>query len=237
MVYNRLFKLIDSTNTIWYYSGPRFVQKVQEVREDFPNYPELVEQLRSREQSTTRRYYFKSVLMDLNEDERRSLVLNILDDLEANGHPHCKDIRGLVAGTANAPAAKIPANTWNADRLSNFLRDMDFELEVRNPDRVLTLSYTCMEGFFKAYVRKHVPAEIAENEITALARIVKDDLKAKNREYPGEGLKLITQAANAINRVRDRFSESHFGDEADFWVAMYIRDLVNTHIRLLLHFL
>ena len=237
MVYNRLFKLIDSTNTIWYYSGPRFVQKVQEVREDFPNYPELVEQLRSRGQSTTRRYYFKSVLMDLNEDERRSLVLNILDDLEANGHPHCKDIRGLVGGTANAPAARIPASTWNADRLSNFLRDMDFELEARNPDRVLTLSYTCMEGFFKAYVRKHVPAEISENEITALARIVKDDLKAKNREYPGEVFNVITQAANAINRVRDRFSESHFGDEADFWVAMYIRDLVNTHIRLLLHFL
>jgi len=33
------------------------------------------------------------------------------------------------------------------------------------------------------------------------------------------------------------FSESHFGKEADLWVGIYIRDLVNTHIRLLLHFM
>ena len=237
VVYNRLFKLIDTPNNIYYFSGPRFVQNVQEVREDLPNYHELLEQLKSREQSTTRRDYFKIVLMDLNEDQKRSLVLNILDELEANGHRSCKDIRGLVGGTADAPAAKIPSDAWNADRLKNFLRDMDFELEQRKPERVLTLSYTCMEGFFKAYVRKRVPSESGENEITALARIVKDDLKAKNKEYPGEVFNVITQAANAINRVRDRFSESHFGDEADFWVAMYIRDLVNTHIRLLLHFI
>jgi hypothetical protein len=114
---------------------------------------------------------------------------------------------------------------------------MDVALEQQNPERVLTLSYTCLEGFFKAYVRKHIPSGTDENEITALARLVKDDLKAQNADYPGEVFNVITQTAHAINRVRDAFSESHFGEEADLWVAVYIRDLVNTHIRLLLHFM
>ena len=47
----------------------------------------------------------------------------------------------------------------------------------------------------------------------------------------------VTQTAHALNRIRDGFSESHFGEEAALWVAMYARDLVNTHIRLILHFM
>jgi hypothetical protein len=114
---------------------------------------------------------------------------------------------------------------------------MDLALERKNPERVLTLSYTCLEGFFKAYVLKHLPRESGENEITALAKVVKEDIKTKNPHYPGEVFNVITQAAYATNKVRDAFSESHFGGEADLWIAMYIRDLVNTHIRLLLHFM
>jgi len=102
---------------------------------------------------------------------------------------------------------------------------------------VLTLAYTCLEGFFKAYVRKNVPSESNEHEITALAKLVWEDLKNRNPEYPGEVFNVVKQTAYALNRVRDGFSESHFGNEAEFWIAMYIRDLVNTHIRLLLHFM
>ena len=106
-----------------------------------------------------------------------------------------------------------------------------------NEEEVLTLCYTCMEGFFKAYVIKNVPEEKKENEITALAKIVKEDIKKKFSHYPGEVFNVITQSAHALNKIRDMFSDSHFGEEADKWAAMYARDLVNTHVRLLLHFM
>lgn len=62
-------------------------------------------------------------------------------------------------------------------------------------------------------------------------------LKTTMAEYPDEVLNGITNAANAIDKSRNRFSQSHFAGEAGRWLAVYIRDLVNTQIRLLLHFM
>jgi hypothetical protein len=33
------------------------------------------------------------------------------------------------------------------------------------------------------------------------------------------------------------FSEAHFGGEAGRWLAIYMRDLVNSQVRLLFHFM
>jgi hypothetical protein len=82
VVYNRLFKIIDTPSpSPFYYGGPRYIQKVQEVREDFPNYTEFLRQQAERGRSTTRRDYYKDILMDLTEEQRAFFVLNILDDL------------------------------------------------------------------------------------------------------------------------------------------------------------
>ena len=238
VVFNRVFKIIDTPlPSPFYHGGPRFIQKVQEVREDFPNYSEFMEIRKIKNVSTTRRDYYKDIFMGLEEEERRSLVLNILTEVESLGRPVCADIRGMMSGVVVGPVAKIPVEAWNAGRLQSFVDEIDIALGQKNPERALTLAYTCLEGFFKAFVQRNVPASIGENEITALAKLVKDYLKDRNKEYPGEVFNVIGQTAHAINRVRDAFSESHFGQEADLWVAFYIRDLVNTHIRLLLHFM
>ena len=238
IVFNRIFKIIDTPRpSTFYYSGPRFIQKIQEIREDFPNYTEFLKTREAHNASTTRRDYFKDIFLGLDDEEKASVALKILNDVEGLGHPPCTEIRGLVSGVAGAPSAKIPVDAWNADRLQRFIDDMDVALGQKNPERVLTLAYTCLEGFFKAFVRKNIPAMVKENEITALGKLVKDYLKDKNTGYPSEIFNVLGQTAHAINRVRDAFSESHFGQEAELWVAIYIRDLVNTHIRLLLHFM
>jgi hypothetical protein len=173
----------------------------------------------------------------LDEEKKFRLVLNILADIEGRGHPICEEIRTLLGGGTSGPGATIPPEAWNSDRLNEYVRRVDIALGNKDSEEVLTLSYTCLEGFFKAFVRKNIPSQIEEREITALAKIIRKYLKENNSEYPGEVFNVITQTAYAINRVRDGFSESHFGDEAAQWVAMYVRDLVNTHIRLLLHFM
>ena len=69
----------------------------------------------------------------------------------------CTELRAMIGGTLSAPVATIPIGAWNSERLQTFLREMDVALENRKPERVLTLSYTCMEGFFKAYVEEARP--------------------------------------------------------------------------------
>lgn len=66
---------------------------------------------------------------------------------------------------------------------------------------------------------------------------VKTYLKDTIKDYPDEVLNLIRPIANAIDKARNQFIESHFGKEAGLWLATYVRDLLNTQIRLLLHFM
>ncbi len=55
--------------------------------------------------------------------------------------------------------------------------------------------------------------------------------------YPDEALGMVVQIAHTIDRARNGFSESHFDERAARWLAVFVRDLTNSTIRLLLHFL
>jgi hypothetical protein len=95
-VYNRLFRLIDgkeSQENGMYYSGPRFIEKVQEHGYDCPNYGDL---MRGREEhgvSTSRRDYFKDLFMFMKDQQKRSLVLEILRDCQKLKPNQCDEIR------------------------------------------------------------------------------------------------------------------------------------------------
>jgi hypothetical protein len=47
---------------------------------------------------------------------------------------------------------------------------------------------------------------------------------------------MVMHVSHTVDRARNRFSEAHFEEEAARWLAVFVRDLVNTQIRLLLHF-
>jgi len=94
-----------------------------------------------------------------------------------------------------------------------------------------------VEGFLGAFVRAKEKRDAYPTEIIALSKEVKDLLKKMIKDYPDEVLNGVSQAAYAVDKARNRFSESHFANEAGSWLATYVRDLVNTQIRLLLHFM
>lgn len=48
---------------------------------------------------------------------------------------------------------------------------------------------------------------------------------------------MVMHVTHIVDKARNQFSESHFDKEADHWLAVYVRDLVNSQIRLLLNFL
>jgi hypothetical protein len=237
-IYTRLFVLIDQPGPS-YFSGPRFIKAVQEFNPDLSNYSAYLEELRVSGKSTTRRDYFKYILTDLDEATRIRVVGVILDELERveGNADRASEIRKLLGGGTIAPSATVPAAAWSAERLNNYLREIDAAIAATAYDRAVTLSYTCLEGFLGAFVRAKEHRASYPNEIIELSKEVKSYLKSTIRDYPDEVLNGITNGAYAVDKSRNRFSESHFAGEAGSWLATYVRDLVNTQIRLLLHFM
>lgn len=237
-VFNRLMVLMDQQDQS-YFGGPRFIKTIQEVDPYLEDYALYMDMRKVMGRSTTRRDYFKDILMDMNEGDRLRAVSLILNQLETTDGNTTKvsEIRKLIGGGTLAPNAAIPAEAWNADRLNEYLKQIDSAIVKCEYQRAVTLSYTCFEGFLGAFVRAKQTRNSYPNEIITLAKEVKDYLKNTINEYPDEVLNSLTQAAHAVDKSRNRFSESHFADEAGSWLATYVRDLVNTEIRLLLHFL
>ena len=237
-VYSRLFALIDVQGNPAYFSGGRFIAKMREVVDPyFPGYNEVIEYRKRTGQSTSRRDYFKDILFELDENRRARVVLSIVSDAEHTNPELASDIRKMLGGEALAPMATIPAVAWNAARLNEFLANIDAAIAAGEYERAVSLSYTCLEGFLGAFVRAKFQRDKYENEIIALAKEVRQFLKETISDYPDELLNLVTSTAHAIDRARNRFSEAHFANEAGSWMATYVRDLVNSEIRLLLHFL
>lgn len=235
-VFNRLWQIIDKSGDC-YFSGSRFLDKVREVNLDLPGYTQFIANRRTAGKSTSRRDFFYDVLMDLDEPTRWRAVNAILEAVERCDPNLVSEIRGLMGSPAAAPSAIVPAEAWNAERLNGFLADIDAAIGTGQYERAVTLSYTCLEGFYGAFVRAKIPGQSAPNEIIALSRSIRDYLRSSIPAYPDEVLNLINHTSHAIDRARNRFSESHFGDQAGRWLAIYVRDVVNIQIRLLLHFL
>lgn len=238
VVFDKLFKEIDGRpGTAFYFDGRDFIEKLQQVGVPALDYESLMARRKGEGKSTVRREYFHDLFFQAEEKKRVAFVLQIVSELESRGHSPYEEIRRLIGDGTDGPVPNLTDELWNGDRLKGFLTKIDSALNLKDPERVLTLCDTCMEGFFKAYIKKNLPDQAEENEIIALARIVKDDLKERNKEYPGEVFNVITQSTFALDKIRNKFSESHFAEEADHWAAVYARDLVNTHVRLILQFL
>ena len=97
-----------------------------------------------------------------------------------------------------------------------------------------------LEGLYKAYVRKHVPEQAGLTDLMPLCKIVKHDISKKLQAqgpFPLEIVNAMPTLTNAIANSRNGFSESHFGDESQRWLALFARDLTNSIGRLMLNFI
>ena len=234
-VYNRVFEIIDKSEPDGcYFSGRRYIDKVRELDPYFPNYKQY---LADRVGSTSRRDYFYDILMGLNESDRVRLLNSILDEVAYCDRRVATEVRAMLAGGDPGPTASVPAQAWNARRLKKYLDQIDASIAEREFNRAVTLCYTCLEGFYKAYVLKYVSAEANQDEIAKLSRAVQKHLRAELDSYPDEALTMINHVSYTVDKARNGFSDSHFDEEAARWLASYIRDITNSQIRLIIHFL
>ncbi|CAN1599680.1 protein of unknown function [Pseudomonas mediterranea] len=64
-------------------------------------------------------------------------------------------------------------------KLNNSLKDIDRAIDAHQYNRATTLTYTCLEGLYKAYVRKHVSTQEGLTELIPLCKTVKEDISRK----------------------------------------------------------
>ena len=235
-IYNRLFAAIDQQEDC-YFGGPKFIGKVQEVDPYFPDYWQYIEERRGSGKSTSRKSFFFDILMGYEEPRRIRIVSGILKEIEGCAGDIVSEIRGLLGGSVLGPTAAIGPSAWSAARLNDYLSEIDDSIAAGDFARSVSLSYTCLEGFYKAFVRRNIPTQANLNEIKTLSKAIKKYLRNTIGEYPDEALSMVNHISNTVDRARNQFSESHFDRETARWLSIFIRDLTNTQIRLLLHFM
>ncbi len=239
--YNRLWLLLDRSNTPTYYSGPSFLRMVQQVEPGSPSYEQLIPLRQSQGKSTSRKSFYWDVIQGLEEQQKLQLFRLFIDELESHAKDEIEAIRSIVFGGGKAvPTTIVPQDLWNSEKLNNSLRDIDHAIDAQQFNRATTLAYTCLEGLYKAYVRRHVPDKGNLTDLIQLCKAVKDDIADKLKAqgpFPEQIVNAIPTLTNAVANSRNGFSESHFAEDSHRWLAIFARDMTNSIGRLLLHFI
>lgn len=245
--FNRLFEMINSDGDA-YHSGPAFLKTIMPVNYIIPNYNQLIEERRKLGKSTSRKDFFYDLLMSLNEGKRIKAYQIFIEKLKNDFPDKVEGLKNELKKisenlTTPQPVVQIavPSNLWNADKLNDYIEKMDRAITEKDYNRTLTLAYSCLEGLYKAFVKKNIAGKSDLDEVNPLAKEVKNYIKnqldSEGKDYPENIIALIGTVTNAISNARNKFSESHFNSEADEWLAEYARDNVNSIARLVLRFI
>jgi len=239
--YSHLFNILNKTETPAYHSGSEFIKVVQNFDHGLPDYSLYIEERKRLAKSTSRKDFYWDILNNLEEPIRFEVFRAFIDIVEPHFPNEAQNLRAYLFGNGQpVPKAKIPSQQWSSDKLNSMLSKIDNAIDTSNYDYAMTLAYTCLEGLYKSYIRKHVPTSIKVTDLIPLSKIVRDDIDSKlsvNGSYPAQMVTSISTLTSAIANSRNSFSDSHFDKDANKWLAIYSRDLVNSIGRLLLHFL
>ena len=154
--YNRLFILLDRQGPT-YHGGPAFIRMAQQIDQDIPNYRQLLDQRANQGKSSSRRDFYWDIFKAFNDEQKLRFFRIFITELELHAKEEVDGIRALVFGGGFAvPVAVVPLDLWNSEKLNNSLKDIDHAIDAQQFNRAVTLAYTCLEGLYKSYVRKHV---------------------------------------------------------------------------------
>ncbi|SFU50150.1 hypothetical protein [Pseudoduganella namucuonensis] len=239
--YNYLFAAFNSENKELYVSGATFCRMVQQIDPGAPSYQQLLPLRQGQGKSNSRKDFYWDLIQGLPEPERFSLYRVFINHIEVHDKPAADNLRNIVFGGGYAvPTMVVPVDLWNSEKLNNSLKDIDRAIDAHQYNRATTLSYTCLEGLYKTYVRKNVPDQAGLTDLMPLCKVVKDDISKRLQAqgpFPVEIVNSMPTLTNAIANSRNGFSESHFAGDSQRWLALFARDLTNSIGRLLLNFM
>lgn len=239
-VYNRFFTIIDRSGTPTYLSGSSFLRIAQQVDDAIPSYLHFIELRNKSGKSTSRKDFYWDVIHAFSEEKKYLFYRVIIDTFESCAKEEMNSLREIVFGGGQAvPTTVVPAKLWSSEKLNLSLKDIDKAIDAQQFNRAVTLAYTCLEGLYKAYVKAHIQQSADVSDLIQLSKLVKDDIFEKLRmtgAFPEQIVNSIPTITHAVANSRNGFSEAHFNEDANKWLALFARDLTNSIGRLLLHF-
>ena len=235
-VYSRLFEIINEQGAN-YFKGPRYLNIVREFEPYFLEYYDYIKQLREQRKSDTRKDYFREIFFSFSDERKISFTKRILRETETHNPSKTSELYALLGKNAMSPNVMVPDYVWNSEKLNGYLEQIDTCITEGDHKRAITLSYTSLEGFFRAFIEHKVPEKNGLKELLEMSREIQKYIKGAVPAYPDEALKLINHISHTIDKSRNSFSEAHFGNDAEKWLSNFIRDCTNSLIRLLLCFM
>lgn len=181
-------------------------------------------------------YDWKKEEVRINEVLKDFELLSVSKDI-------VEQIKEKFSGTDSKPVENVYINrdVWNSTKLESSILKMDRSIKNGEYNLTLTYAYSCLEGLFKAYIFDNISKTNQETDLAKLSKQVKTDLvrlfKDKNIQYPEQIINLISTITNAVSNARNSFSESHFDNDSDRWLAEFVKDCVNSIGRLILKFI
>lgn len=239
--FSRLFLILDKKGTPAYHSGSDFIKVIQQYDPGQAGYSLYLKEREKRGLSSSRKDFYWDILQGLEESLRYDVYRTFIDIVSPHFPKEANELKQYLFGAGNpVPKVNVPSNNWNSGKLNETIGKIDNAIDLSNYNHAMTLSYTCLEGLYKAYVHKNIPQHSHVTDLMPLSKLVRDDIERKlslNGAYPDMMVKSISTLTGAIANSRNGFSDSHFDQDSYKWLASYSRDLVNSIGRLLLHFL
>ncbi|AOW77220.1 hypothetical protein A3Q34_16950 [Colwellia sp. PAMC 20917] len=239
--FSRLFSILDKSGTEAYHSGPSFIKVIKQFDPGQPDYSLYLDERNRKGLSSSRKDFYWDILQGLDESLRYDVYRTFIEIVLPYFPKETDELKNYLFSSGNpVPQVKIPNNNWNSVKLNETINKIDNAIDVSQYNHAMTLSYTCLEGMYKAYVIKNLPQCTNVSDLMPLAKLVRGDIEqqlAKAGPYPDMVVKSISTLTNAIANSRNGFSDSHFDQDSYKWLAGYTRDLVNSIGRLILHFL
>jgi len=184
---------------------------------------------------------FLSLFADWNDE--KIVTTEIIEDLRLLDPPEdiIRNIQSITDHSSQSvPKSEIPIGIWNSQKLDEILDKMDKSIKSAEFNLTLTYAYSCLEGLFKAFIKEKIPEKSELTDLNQMSKVVrnylKDHFKKNDTQYPEQMINLISTITYAISNARNSFSESHFNETSDSWLAEFARDCVNSIGRLILKF-
>jgi hypothetical protein len=234
--YRRLYKFLDG------YTGSQFIKTIQQVDPDLLDYMDYIEKRRKEDKSTTKKDYFKDILLSYPDDIKHHLFEIFLSSAEKTNPDEAKDIRTILKGGkvdiakaiyAKAVSSKEIDETLIGDTLKgletfpeayklykNALTDFNSGNDERHILDDLRLS---VEYFLRSILGNE---KTLENQIPFLGKYQKD--KGISSEISNTFQKLI----EIFGKYQNNYVKHH--DKVKHSEIEFIFNLTNTFYRFLL---
>lgn len=234
--YKRLYKFLDN------YTGSQFIKAVQQTDPDLLDYMDYIEKRRKDEKSTTKKDYFKDILLSYSDDIKHHLFEQFLSDYEKSNPNEAKDIRTILNGgkvdIAKAIYAKAVASKEIDEALiSDTLKGLEAYPEAHK------LYKQALTGFNSGTDERHILDDLRlsveyflrsilnngktlENQIPFLGKYQKD--KGISSEISNTFLRLI----EIFGKYQNTYVKHH--DKVKHSEIEFIFNLTNTFYRFLL---